>query len=185
MCQQPLPARVIRSTGKTDLLPGGQGHRAELGWRTKPGSPGDFQCQLGACKSCSHDRHARSRDSTGLDLVQQAQESHEIKGDNCCRAQLEFTVLWQDSRGGRRESSAPLGVPQKGRWAAGSADSVAGWAQCPTRAAINQWSHSSEKLTPARTHRSHAEGRGQPRRGSPCAWGPAAGKAHQKRHCWC
>lgn len=30
---------------------------------------------------------------TALDLVQQAEESHEIKGDNCCRAQLGFTQL--------------------------------------------------------------------------------------------
>lgn len=89
--------------------------------------------------------------------------------------------LWQDRRGGGRESSVPLGVPREVQWAAGSADSVAGWAQCPTSAAINQWSHSTEKLTPARTHPSHAEGRGQPCRGLPPCLGLGCGQGSPEK----
>lgn len=92
MCQQPLPAQVIRSTGKTDLLPRGQGHRAELGRGTKPGSPGDSQCQLGASNLVPMTGMPGAGTALDFDLVQQAQESHETKGHNCCRVQLGFTV---------------------------------------------------------------------------------------------
>jgi len=74
---------------------------------------------------------------------------------------------WWGSPGGVGEAAVPLGVLWGGRWAAGSADSAAGWAQRPACAAINQWSHSTEKLTPARTHPSRAEGCRRPCRELP------------------
>lgn len=90
------------------------------------------------------------------------------RGHGCCQAHRDWQHGIQSTHPQRRgDTAVPLGVPRGGRWAAGSADSAAGRAPRPARAAINQWSHSTEKLTPARTHPSRAEGRGQPRREPP------------------
>lgn len=147
MCRQPPAAQTIRSVRKTDPLCGGQGH-------------GTWTWSRAALK-----HQTRSWDSTGragLDLAWSSRHRGAMAQRDTAGI-CSTGSLWQGSPRGVGEAAVLLGVLQGGRWAAGSADSATGWAQHPTRTAINQWTHSTEKLTPARTHPSCAEGRGLPR----------------------
>lgn len=105
----------------------GQGHEAERGWSSDPGSSRDVWCRAEACGCSPHDKHPMSRDSTsrtGLDLVQRDREAMAWRGTATAGHS------WDARCRGPGVQKQPLGWWGSHRPTQGAAGSVVGSCKC-------------------------------------------------------